>query len=195
MQKFCKICGTPFECVHGAGAYCSIACRKMGVAISKRKYQTKQAQIKTEPKAEIKTETPTNVVNRVATKIEYKKIETPTNDIVISELNKAITENLELLDAVRDELQKIVDDLKARQSAYDQKDIENLHLLEGATSDASLLEYAKKCKASRQNRRNYKNYISFLIGILKTIPVNTKDNYEKSKQVQTYRDTFYSIKY
>ena len=132
---------------------------------------------------------------KTATKIVKTPVVDSDKDIVIETLNKTILDNLELLDEVRTELQNVQNELRARQSAYDQKDAEMLHAFEGTTDENKLLELAKQCKDNRKNRRNYKNYISFLNNILKVIPLNLTTAYKNIDNIQRSRDTFYSIKY
>lgn len=126
--------------------------------------------------------------------VRTSKIENQS-DIVIETLEKTIIDNLELLDELRDELSKLTNELKAKQSAYDSKDFEILHLLEGATTDNALLQYARLAKENRKGRRDYKNYIIFLSNILKGLPINTKQAFEKAKETQNYKNIYYSIKY
>ena len=175
MIKKCLICGNMFTSTNGK-KYCSDNCRVQANKEIQRRYASRKA---------------------VATlKGATKRVETfPQKDIVIETLDKSILDNLELLDEIRNELQKIANDLKARQSAYDQKDIETLHAIEGAVNDNVLLDVARKCKENRKNRRNYKNYIKFLVDILKGIPTDLVKQFENIDNVQEYKNTFYSIKY
>ena len=177
MIKKCLICGSMFNSNNGK-KYCSDNCRAKATREIQRNYYSRKAITSS---------------NSVAT---IKRAETSTQkDIVIETLDKSIKDNLEMLDMVREELQKITNELKARQSAYDQKDLETLHAIEGAVNDNVLLDVARKCKENRKNRRNYKNYIKFLVDILKGIPVDTSKQFEDIGNIQGYKDTFYSIKY
>lgn len=191
MQKVCKICGKIFD-DDTKSQICSEDCKRRAKIISQSKYYIKHKAEINQKRAERLRKNENKVVYK-ATAIKPK--ETTQSDIVIDTLNKSIADNLELLDAVRDELSKIVNELKAKQSAYDSKDLELLHAMEGAQSDSALLEYAKQCKNNRKGRRDYKNYILFLVSILKSIPQNTKQSFDKTKETQNYKNIYYSIKY
>lgn len=185
MQKVCKICGRLFE-TETKALVCSDECRRQAKLKSQRLYMAKQ-KMTAENKIKAKQPTATRIIR--TTKIENQ------SDIVIETLEKSILDNLELLDELRNELSKLANELKAKQSAYDSKDFEILHLLEGATTDNALLQYAKLAKENRKGRRDYKNYIIFLSNILKGLPINTKQAFEKAKETQNYKNIYYSIKY
>lgn len=182
--KKCKICGGIFTTSHPANSLCSDACKKIAEKISAQKTKERYKQ---------KT---ASAINKVASAVTDETKTTGNNsDVVIETLNKTIIDNLELLDAVRDELLKVTNELKARQSAFDQKDFDLLHAMEGTNDDAKLLELAKLAKVNRNGRRDYKNYIKFLSDILRAIPQNSVKAFASAKDAQNYRNIFYSIKY
>lgn len=155
MQRVCKVCGTIFES-NGKEQLCSDTCRRLAKKISHQKYAVRH---KLTGKTKNKVETPNTKADYMhkyyeevlkekrARKKEFTKIgqqnkveTTPsvvdvnnidtTNDIVIEMLEKSITDNLELLDEIRAELEKIINELRAKQRGYEQKDIDLLHAME-----------------------------------------------------------------
>lgn len=184
MTKTCKLCGRIFTTDKAAALYCGATCRKDAERIAQRKYnQNLRLKQRQEQRQEQKEDTTPAV-----------KMTAIHNDVVMDTLDKAITDNLELLDAVREELQNILTDLKAKQSAYDKNDSDMLHLFETTRDKEKLLEYALKCSETRTQRRNYKNHIVFLINLLKQIPQNAKQSYDSVNNVQAARNTFHSLR-
>lgn len=110
---------------------------------------------------------------------DFKKIEKSINDCV------------DLLDTIYDEIQKIIDTLREKQSEYDKRDSDFLHEIENADNDAILAKLVRQQRISRGQRRDYKNYIGFLINIAKKLPQNTRQSFEIAKRIQAEKRDFY----
>lgn len=126
MQNVCKICGRIFNASTYKNKICSEECRRTAQRMSRNKYRAKilnkPAEIPAEP-----VKTATRIVRAVYTDTVNAEKQ---SDLVIETLEKSIIDNLEMLDEIRNEISKLANDLKAKQSAYDQKDSEMVHAIE-----------------------------------------------------------------
>jgi len=137
----------------------------------------------------IKTNEHENDETKNATKL-VKPIKSD-DDEDFKKIEKSINDCVDLLDTIYDEIQKIIDTLREKQSEYDKRDSDFLHEIENADNDAILAKLVRQQRISRGQRRDYKNYIGFLINIAKKLPQNTRQSFEIAKRIQAEKRDFY----
>lgn len=128
MQNVCKICGRIFDASTYKNKICSDECRRTAQRMSLNKYRAKL--LNENKPAEIPAE-PVKTATRIIRTVYADTVKAENqSDLVIETLEKSIIDNLEMLDEIRNEISKLANDLKAKQSAYDQKDSEMVHAIE-----------------------------------------------------------------